>query len=173
MTRKVLFIAVMVLSSGFVGFAARGWMHGSSVADLDALRDVGYLSKALDLTPLQRELIGALHTGLAARVSSCCDGHCAAKARILRGLQNDESGRKSAREAVEAMCRSQAESEMATFECLCAVRDVLTPAQRIRYDAMLGDALRCNCPASHGCRRPACDTTNGDTKACGSGGCGG
>lgn len=163
MISKAIALAVIVGASVFVGFAVGRRSGGQTETDLARLRNIDYLARALELTPQQRERVGALHVELADKATACCDGYCSSRAQVVRKLR-EGGGAEAARPAVEAMCRRQAESEMATLNCMCAVRDLLTEKQRARYDEMLENALRCRCPKEHGCGEQGCGTDAGDCR---------
>jgi hypothetical protein len=158
-------LTVIVACSVFVGFAIGRRSNTQAGADLVRLRNVDYLARTLDLTPLQRERIGILHAALADKAMACCDGYCSSRAQVVCRLR-EGAGAETAGRAVDAMCRRQAESEKATLECMCAVREVLTDKQRIRYDELLEDALRCRCPKRHGCGEQGCGTGSGEATGC-------
>lgn len=111
------------------------------------LNDAAYLERALNLTPMQKEQVAALHAELRATLEECCKRHCAARIRLGRALRGDLDEDVDFDDLIREMCVAYAASEQATLAHIAHLRELLTAEQRTSFDEMLADKLCSACPA--------------------------
>lgn len=122
----------------------------------DRLEDVSFLRRELGLTETQAREIRQLQTSLGAKLTDCCERHCAARARMVQALTADTNGNAQAEAVLAEMCRAYEQSERVTLNHIRAVRAVLNAEQRRQFDTMISDCM-CRPCSMHGgsCRTEA------------------
>ena len=107
----------------------------------DVWRNVSHLERELNLTEAQTRQVKALHAELGERLADCCARHCAARARLPEALTAGTNGNAAAEAVVADMAQAYQDSERATLTHLRRLREVLTPAQGRRFDALVAEYL--------------------------------
>ena len=148
MTFKWILPALVAASAGILAFGVTqrvAWR--TNHLELDALRDITFLARTLDLSEGQAREIEGLHQELSARLEDCCDRHCLARLNLGRMLTDDDVDDDRFDHLLSEMCLAYAESERLALEHIRRVRDVLDADQRQRFNEMVVDALSCrHCP---------------------------
>lgn len=141
MNKKMLLAWSAIVVVAALASAATHWsLCGRQGVGQERLSDTSFLAKALSLSPAQAQAVGQLQTAMGAQLADCCARHCAARAELgktLAGGTNSDALIKSMGQAYEA-------SERVTWAHIQQVRALLTPAQQVRYDALVE---RCVCGA--------------------------
>ena len=153
MKAKALLIMVLGLAAAAAAYgAARRWGCGGAAPrdPLAAVQDVSALARKLELTPAQADAVRDIHRQLGADLSACCATHCDARARLAQAVVTN-----APEELVEArldeLARAYRDGERRTVDRIRAVRAVLEPEQRTRFDALL--TAGCGCGTC--CGKPA------------------
>ncbi len=148
MTFKWILPALVAASAGILAFGVtQRVVLRTNQPELDALRDMTFLARSLDLSEEQAREIEVLHTELSVRLEDCCDRHCLARLNLGRALAGDSVDDARFDILLSEMCLAYAESERIVLEHIRRVRDVLDADQRQRFNEMVIDALSCrNCP---------------------------
>ncbi len=124
----------------------------------DPARDLNpaHLISLLGLNEAQAAEVNRLTDSYAGRVQEACDAHCAARCQLAQALTDDRLTKEQARTLIEKMCVSQKDNELATLDHILSLREALTPEQRRKFAATLGECLCTTCAknASACCARP-------------------
>jgi len=139
-----LVLAVLVLAA--LSFAVTRCMIEKRCRPApQAMEDVSFLIRKLNLTQDQAAQVRKFHDDYAARISECCSRHCEARARLGAALDSDPT---QARGIVAEMARAYEDGELATLEHLRQMRAVFDPEQRKKFDRMLRSRVcgSCNMP---------------------------
>ena len=173
MKRAWLVPLALALAAALAAYAAAWHACGGRPAAVDRLQDVSVLAAKLGLSAAQAAEVRRLHADLAAELRTCCERHCAARARLGATLVAETNGTAQADALLAEMCRAYEQSERATLAQIRQVRAVLNPEQRRRFDALISDCVCQPCdmpggrvppasPAAHTCGRPdACRQESG------------
>lgn len=134
---------VLMAAAGFAGgrFSVRATAGFDPARDLQPVR----LTRLLGLSEAQATQVAELGADYTARVQETCDAHCAARCRLAQALQDEAATPAQLQQYLERMCASQQENDRATLEHLLKVREVLTPEQRQKFAASLGECLCATC----------------------------
>jgi hypothetical protein len=158
MNRKWLVPVIAVLVAGLTSYGVTRWTLGTrSESPLDRMGDITFLTHELNLADAQAEQLTRLQAGLGAKLADCCRHHCAARARLGQALADETNGPAQARAMVSEMSRAYEESETATLEHIERVRAMLSPKQRERFDALIGECVCGACTMPGGAAMPAAE----------------
>lgn len=149
MTRRWILPVALAVAAGVVTYAL--FWHSTrsrSRFSLDSLQDVSFLTRQLQLTRDQAREIKALHAALGAELDTACRAHCDARARLGQALAGDAAAGPAVDPIVQDMASAYEDSEWATLNHIRAVRALLTPEQRTRFDSMITNGMcgPCNMP---------------------------
>lgn len=118
----------------------------------DRLEDVSFLKQELGLSAAQTRDIRQLQRALGAKLTDCCERHCAARARLAKALGNETNGATRAQALVAEMCRVHEESELATLAHIQRLHAILNQEQKRRFDELISECLCQSCPKCGGRR---------------------
>jgi Spy/CpxP family protein refolding chaperone len=144
---KPRFVALVVL---LLASIAGGLLAVRAVArpapQLDHLKSAEHLARALNLTPDQVAALEKLQAEYGNDLEDCCSRHCAARAELGEVLFST-GDTNALRDVAEKIGKARLESDMATIDHIRKVREVLTPEQQEKYEAMVTACLCEDCPS--------------------------
>lgn len=140
-TALIVLAVAAVLSFG----VSRTMRCTTTTASTDALLDVSWLGRELDLSSQQIQDIEKLQLDLRARLENCDSISCAARCQLADALFSDTNGADKAAALVESMCKAQAESERATLEHIQNVHMLLNQEQQKRYAELVSQCVCSSC----------------------------
>lgn len=133
-----------------IAFSA-GRMRGQTEASVDPLRNLTATKfEWLGLTSAQAAEIDRLHPAYEQAIAHTSEQQNRARCRLVHSLTAEEWDGALALEAVEAMCGSHKDNELATLAYLEQVRRILTPEQRTRLMERVGECLCTECANDEG-----------------------
>ena len=137
----VAIIAVAALASGATHWA----LCRHKAVEQTQLADAQFLAQHLGLSPSQTDAIGKLQNAVTTQLADCCARHCAARAQLGQTL----AGGAGSDALIKAMAQAYEESERVTWAHIQQVRALLTPAQQVRYDELIGRCVGGACNMSN------------------------
>lgn len=146
MNRKILsalLVAVLAIAAGFAIGKRHVW--AAPAPTIDRLKDPAFLARALDLTPEQRGQVQELLSAYTRELGQCCSSHCSARMKLGHSLFKPGWDAGKDKELVEAMCRAQAETELATLQHIRAVHALLNPGQQRQFEQMVSGCICEDC----------------------------
>jgi Spy/CpxP family protein refolding chaperone len=144
-TRMLIILLVAVLAM-LTAYSWRQSAAGAEVPAIDRLNDAAWLSKTLDLTPAQVAQISRLREPYKTALASCCMQHCEARNKLGAELFRPDAKKEQVQALIETMCHAQAQSDVATYEHLLQLRQILTPGQWQKLSGLIQDCLCKACP---------------------------
>ena len=146
MKRSWLIPVLVAVIIGAIAYGLTRWAACSRCRPTpDRLENVLFLKRELRLNDTQAREIAKLHVSLNAKLTDCCQRHCAVRARLGQALHNETNGTVQARMIVEEMCHAYAESELATLDHIQRVRELLNPEQKRRFDELITECVCGSC----------------------------
>lgn len=138
----------------FVGvlIAALSYVFGVWTAQRSApppladLQDAAWLKKHLGLSEAQEKAVYALEEKFGAEVIALCGEHCSARNELASQLLRADWSEDVEQALLEDMGRAQIRTDAAILEHVRRVSRVLTPAQRARYQELVGARMHSACP---------------------------
>lgn len=106
------------------------------------LGDVRALTRTLGLTPSQATALQALQARYGAKLSECNATHCSARRGLAAEISEEAGSAERTDASVAELCRAYERTERLTLAHLRAVRALLNPEQRTKFDALM---MRCRC----------------------------
>ncbi|MCX7010892.1 MAG: Spy/CpxP family protein refolding chaperone [Kiritimatiellaeota bacterium] len=141
MKTKVLLAWLALIAVAALAAATTHWAFcGQKAVVQDRLADAKFLTHELGLSPAQAQEVGKLQETMGAKLADCCGRHCAARAQLGKALADGTDSEP----LIKTMGQAYEESERVTWAHIQQVRALLTPAQKVRYDALFE---RCVCGA--------------------------
>ena len=151
MRRRWLIPVLLAVAIGAMAYGLTRWTACSRCRPAsDRLEDVSFLKRELRLNDVQAREIAKLHVSLNAKLTDCCQRHCAVRARLGQALCNETNGTVQARMMVEEMCRAYAESELTTLDHIQRVRELLNLEQKRRFDDLFTECVCESCAVCGG-----------------------
>ena len=143
MKARILLVWLAIAAVAALSAGATHWaLCGRKPFAQGQLSDASFLTRALDLSPVQAQEIARQQAAVAAELADCCARHCAARAQLGPALAAGADGEARAKNLIAEMGRAYQQSEQATWTHIRQVRALLTPVQQARYDALIN---RCVC----------------------------
>lgn len=137
---------VVVVLAALAAFGIAQWAAcPRTPVPLNALNDVNWLARQLQLSPAQVREVRQLQSGLQRELQQCDLAHCAARCRLADVLFGD-TNTWAGTAAVDEMCRMQAEGERATLAHIRKVHKLLTPEQQKKYEDLVTTCVCSSCP---------------------------
>ena len=138
MRNVILSVVLSAVVAAGISYGAARWATRQEAVNM---HDTGWLKRELQLTESQAVEVSKLAEDYRVALMEQCTKHCEARLVLSEELGKPEVSRPAADAAVGAMCAAANEVERITLQHILRVRELLTPAQRAQYAALINRPL--------------------------------
>ena len=149
--RRWLIPVLVAVTIGVLAYGLTRWVACNRCdPSPNRLESVSFLRRELGLTETQAREIRQLQVSFGAKLTDCCERHCAARMRLGKALGSETNGPAQAQAMITEMCRAYEASELATLEHIQRVRELLNLEQKRRFDELITECVCGSCAVCGG-----------------------